>query len=74
MANNAHFIVAAKGNAPKLIVRDDRGAAVVELDLPPSVDEPGQADEHLRSAGWTRSGSVVWTKADDGWVAPVVPS
>lgn len=72
MANNAHFLTAKGGANPRLIVRDDRGAAVTELELPQSVTKPDQADEELRAAGWTRSSSVEWTAADDGWVAPVV--
>lgn len=74
MANNAHFIT-AKGDAkPRVVVRDDRGAAITELELPESVTKPDEVDEELRAAGWSRSSSVQWTEADDGWVAPVVPS
>ena len=73
MANNAHFVTVSAGS-PWLVIRNDRGAPVTELELPTSVTEPAQADEHLRAAGWTRSASAEWTKADDGWVVPVVPS
>lgn len=71
MANNAHFINTTPGT-PTIVVRDDRGASIVELELQNSVAESGQADDELRAAGWTRSAD--WTTADDGWVAPVVPS
>lgn len=74
MANNAHFITARGGKAPMLTVRDDRGSPIKELELPESITKPEEADEELRAAGWTRSGSVEWTEASDGWVAPVVPS
>ncbi len=71
MASNAHFINSAIGQ-PTLVVRDDRGAPIVELELQNTVAETGQADEELRTAGWVRSAE--WTTADDGWVAPVVAS
>lgn len=74
MANNAHFITASGRANPRLVVRDDRGAAVTELELPQSITVPEQAEDELRAAGWTRSDSVAWTEADDGWVAPVMPS
>ena len=70
MVHNAHFVTAQASNAPVIIVRDDRGAAVTELELPAGKTQPEQADEELRAAGWNRSAD--WTPADDGWVAPVV--
>ncbi|MBA8825919.1 hypothetical protein FHX42_003285 [Saccharopolyspora lacisalsi] len=72
MANTAHYIAASAEHAPVITVRDDRGAEIVELQLPHSTTEPGQAEEELRAAGWTRSAE--WTTANDGWVAPVMPS
>lgn len=74
MANNAHFVTAQSGSGPKVIVRDDRGVPVTELDLPSSVTEPAQADDELRAAGWTRRDSTDWSEASDGWVVPVVPA
>lgn len=70
MANNAHLINTSPGN-PTIEVRDDRGAPVVELELPEQ-NSPEEIDEELRAAGWSRSAG--WTTASDGWVAPVVPS
>ncbi len=72
MANNAHFITAGTRRAPMITVRDDRGAPITELELPAAISEPGEADSELRAAGWSRSAD--WTTANDGWVAPVVPS
>jgi hypothetical protein len=72
MANSAHFISAGTGRPPVITVRDDRGAPITELELPDTVFEPGQADDELRAAGWSRSAD--WATADDGWIAPVVPS
>lgn len=74
MANNAHFKTAHAGQSPQLIIRDDRGAPILERELPTSVTEPSQADQELEAAGWTRNASSEWTEADDGWVVPVVPS
>lgn len=74
MANNAHFVTSNSGASAKVIVRDDRGIPVTELDLPSSVTEPAQADEELRAAGWARRPSAEWTEADDGWVVPVTPT
>lgn len=71
MANNAHFINMTTGN-PTIVVRDDRGASVIELELPAGAAEAGRADEELRAAGWSRSAD--WSTAADGWVAPVVPA
>ncbi len=71
MANNAHFVNTGQGT-PTIVVRDDRGASIVELDLQNHVAETGQADDELKQAGWVRSAD--WTTADDGWVAPVVAS
>lgn len=70
MANNAHFN--NTGATPVVIVRDDRGSPVIELELSDGQPGPEQADERLRTAGWTRSAD--WTAASDGYVAPVVPS
>jgi hypothetical protein len=70
MANNAHFINAPQ--EPTIVIRDDRGASVVELELPVNVREPASVDDELRAAGWTRTAE--WTTTDDGWIAPVVPS
>lgn len=72
MANTAHYIVGSTTQAPVITVRDDRGAEIIELELPHSTTEPGQAEDELREAGWTPS--AAWTTSDDGWVAPVVPS
>lgn len=72
MANTAHYISASATKAPVITVRDDRGAEIVELELPSSISDPGEAEGELREAGWTRSAE--WTTTDDGWVAPVVPS
>ncbi|MGJ7908661.1 hypothetical protein ACOQFL_19515 [Actinopolyspora sp. H202] len=72
MANTAHFITATEDDNPVLTVRDDRGAEVTELELPPTVSEPTEADDELLAAGWSRSAD--WTTADDGYVAPVVPA
>ncbi|MHA6800513.1 hypothetical protein [Bounagaea algeriensis] len=74
MANNAHFVTSQAGAHARVTVRDDRGAPVTELDLPAGVNEPTQADAELRAAGWTRRPDAEWTQADDGWVAPVVPT
>ena len=71
MANNAHFINATNGH-PTIVVRDDRGASITELELQNAVAAEGQADDELQIAGWVRSAD--WTEADDGWVAPVVAS
>jgi hypothetical protein len=72
MANTAHFISAKSGQTPIITVRDDRGSPITEIELPNSISNPGESEETLRNAGWTRSAD--WTAADDGWVAPVVPS
>ena len=72
MANTAHFISAKSGQAPVITVRDDRGSPITEIELPESTSSPGETDETLRNAGWTRSAD--WSTADDGWVVPVVPS
>ncbi|GAB2752970.1 hypothetical protein GCM10027174_30320 [Salinifilum aidingensis] len=74
MANNAHFVTSGPGAYARVIIRDDRGAPVTELDLPEEVTEPTQADAELRAAGWTRRSDTEWTQADDGWVVPVVPT
>jgi hypothetical protein len=71
MANNAHFINASQGS-PTIVVRDDRGASVVELELPATMRDTAPVDDELRAAGWTRTAE--WSTADDGWIAPVVPS
>jgi hypothetical protein len=71
MVNSAHFITAG---ARRIVVRDDRGTAVTEVDLPASVTSPAHADEELHAAGWRRSGDTAWTEADDGWVVPVEPT
>lgn len=71
MANTAHFITVTTSN-PTIVVRDDRGASVIELEMPTGTTENDRADEELRTAGWSRS--TDWTKAADGWVAPVVPA
>lgn len=71
MADNAHLVTSGDRDSPTLVVRDDRGSPIVEIDLPDSVSEPSQADDELRAAGWTRSGNVPWTEANDGWVVPV---
>lgn len=70
MANNAHLINTTRGN-PTIEVRDDRGAPIIEVELPEQ-NSPEQIDEELRAAGWSRSAD--WATASDGWVAPVVPS
>ncbi|PRW64189.1 hypothetical protein [Actinopolyspora mortivallis] len=70
MVNTAHFRLGDTAANPSVIVRDDRGAEVVELELPATIGEPVEADEELRAAGWNRSAD--WTTTDDGWVAPVV--
>lgn len=70
MANNAHF--KTSGTTPVVIVRDDRGSPITNLELPAGQHNPEHADEQLRAAGWTRS--AAWTTADDGYLAPVVPS
>ncbi|QIZ38085.1 hypothetical protein [Saccharopolyspora sp. ASAGF58] len=70
MTNTAHFKAVGDETSPVVIIRDDRGGAVTELQLPGAASEPEQADSALRSAGWSRSSE--WTMADDGWVAPVV--
>lgn len=70
MANNAHFNTT--GTTPLVIVRDDRGSPVENLELSAGRTGQDDADERLRTAGWTRS--AAWTTADDGYVAPVVPS
>lgn len=72
MANTAHFISAKAGRAAVITVRDDRGSPITEIELPESPSSPGETDETLRNAGWTRSSD--WSTADDGWVVPVVPS
>lgn len=36
MANTAHYIAASTERNPVIVIRDDRGAEVVELELPPS--------------------------------------
>lgn len=71
MANNAHFI-SDRSAAPTVIVRDDRGVPVTQLDLPDSTTSPGQAEAAMLGAGWIRSAD--WTQSDDGWLAPVVPA
>lgn len=71
IVNNAHLVIASGGN-PVVVIRDDRGAPVTELELPSEVSEPTEADDQLRAAGWSRSAD--WTTADDGWIAPVVPA
>lgn len=71
MANTAHYIQGGTDETDMLTVRDDRGAEVIELELPSSISEPSQAEEELRDAGWTPS--AAWTSTDDGWVAPVEP-
>ena len=70
MANNAHF--KTSGTTPFVIVRDDRGSPITNRELPAGQHRPEHADEQLRAAGWTRSAD--WTTADDGYLAPVVPS
>ncbi|GAA3362929.1 MULTISPECIES: hypothetical protein [Saccharopolyspora] len=72
MANNAHFITANSGGPPVVVVRDDRGSPVTELELPAGDARIERADAELGAAGWTRE--VEWTAADDGWVVPVVPA
>lgn len=68
MAHNAHFFV-TDAPTPTLEVRDDRGAALTELELSPNtVTDP---DTELRAVGWSRSAD--WTTTSDGWTAPVVP-
>ncbi|TWF95400.1 hypothetical protein FHU35_12395 [Saccharopolyspora dendranthemae] len=74
MANNAHLVTAGESPGSWLVIRDDRGSTITELELPHSVTEPAQAEKHLHEAGWSRSASAEWTRADDGWVVPVVPS
>lgn len=71
MAETAHFRTTSAGSGPAITVQDDRGIPIRELDLPQTVNEPGQADDELRVAGYRRSAD--WTEADDGWIAPVVP-
>lgn len=71
MANNAHLIHATDGRST-VVVRDDRGMPVTELAVAGGAAVTEQADEELLSAGWTRSAD--WSTADDGWLAPVVPS
>lgn len=70
MANNAHFIRSRTRGGPTIIVRDDRGSPITELELPASMSEPAQADDELLAAGWSRSAD--WSATDDGWFAPVV--
>lgn len=70
MVNNAHLIRSPARGGPALIVRDDRGSPITELELPASVSEPAQADEELLAAGWSRSAD--WSATNDGWFAPVV--
>lgn len=70
MANTAHFRLGDEVAAPSVIVRDDRGAEIIELALPKTASEPLHADDELLAAGWNRSAD--WTTTDDGWVAPVV--
>lgn len=70
MVNTAHFITAQA--TPSVIIRDDRGTPVTQLDLQESVARPEQAEPAMRDAGWARSAD--WTESDDGWVAPVVPA
>ncbi|GAA2350282.1 hypothetical protein GCM10009854_30090 [Saccharopolyspora halophila] len=72
MTNTAHFISAKSGRTPVVTVRDDRGSPITEIELPESISSPGEAENTLRDAGWTRSAD--WSAADDGWVAPVVPA
>ncbi|SDO95388.1 hypothetical protein SAMN04487905_101232 [Actinopolyspora xinjiangensis] len=72
MANTAHFITTGDNGNPMVTVRDDRGAEVTELELPPTASEPQRVDDELLAAGWSRSAD--WTTASDGWVAPVVPA
>nr|WP_233628739.1 hypothetical protein [Saccharopolyspora sp. HNM0986] len=45
---------------------------VTELAVAGGAEVTEQADEELLAAGWTRSAD--WSTADDGWLAPVVPS
>ncbi len=72
MANTAHYIRGGSSETDMITVRDDRGAEIIELELPSSVSGPGQAEDELREAGWTPNAE--WTTTDDGWVVPVVPS
>lgn len=68
MVHNAHFSVEGS-RIPTIKVRDDRGAAITELELPSNtITDP---DAELRDAGWSRSAD--WSTTSDGWVAPVAP-
>ncbi|GAB3282560.1 hypothetical protein [Parasphingorhabdus pacifica] len=71
MAHTAHVLSAGKDQGPVIVVRDDRGATVTELQLPAN-EEATAADDELRAAGWERSAD--WSTASDGWLAPVVTS
>lgn len=72
MARTAHYRAAGTDSAPMITVRDDRGIPDRELELPPAIENPNDADGELRAAGFSRSAD--WTQVDDGWVAPVVPA
>ncbi|MEV0089024.1 hypothetical protein [Saccharopolyspora sp. NPDC050642] len=51
MTNTAHFKAVGDETSPVVIIRDDRGGAITELQLPGAASEPEQADSALRSAG-----------------------